>query len=172
MIGQTGQGSFVDSMCRPALTLPELSLAGFGFLTHFVWEMLQIPWFTGMSEASHSSVVWLCIRATGGDVLILLAGFWLSSVVCGHRQWLLEGQRKPAVIVVTTGIVVTIVLEWLATGPLGRWEYADTMPVVPLFGIGLAPLVQWLLLPPVIMWLARRHMIGQMTINQERGGRK
>lgn len=144
--------------------LPELPLAGFGFLTHFIWEMLQVPWFSGMMEASHGAVVWLCTRATGGDVLILLAGFWLASIICGHRRWLLQGERKPAVIMIVTGIVVTVVFEWLATGPLDRWSYADSMPVIPLVGIGLAPLLQWLLLPPLILWLARRHMLGTAAI--------
>lgn len=153
---------------RHDASLPELPLAGFGFLAHFVWEMLQVPWFTGMLEASHGAVVWLCIRATGGDVLILLVSFWLASMVRGHRRWLLEGDWQPAAVVVVTGIAVTVAFEWLATGPLERWEYADSMPVVPLLGIGLAPLLQWLLLPPLILWLARWHMIGQMTINQER----
>ena len=84
--------------------IPELPLAGFGFLAHFVWEMLQVPWFIGMADAPHGSVVGLCLRATGGDVLILLASFWLSSIACGNRRWLLEGVRKPAVILVVTAL--------------------------------------------------------------------
>ncbi len=55
---------------------PELPLAGFGFLLHFAWEMLQVPWFDGMLAASHGTVVWLCTRATFGDVVILLVAFW------------------------------------------------------------------------------------------------
>ena len=43
--------------------IPELPLAGFGFLAHFVWEMLQVPWFIGMADAPHGSVVGLCLRA-------------------------------------------------------------------------------------------------------------
>lgn len=143
---------------------PELPLAGFGFLAHFVWEMIQVPWFAGMAEASHGSVVWLCIRATGGDVLILLSSFWLASIIVGNRRWLMEGDLKPAVILVATGLVVTIVLEWLATGPLERWVYADSMPIIPLVNVGLAPLLQWVLLPPLIMWLSRRHILGSLTL--------
>tara|TARA_R110002110_G_C13450949_1_gene717067 strand:+ start:894 stop:1403 length:510 start_codon:yes stop_codon:yes gene_type:complete len=150
--------------------IPELPLAGFGFLAHFVWEMLQVPWFIGMADAPHGSVVGLCLRATGGDVLILLASFWLSSIACGNRRWLLEGVRKPAVILVVTALVVTIVLEWLATGPMERWVYADSMPIIPLLGVGLAPVLQWLLLPPLIMWLARRHMLGHIALQPHNSG--
>lgn len=146
--------------------LAELPLAGFGFLTHFVWEMLQAPLFTGMAEAPHGSVVWLCIQATGGDILILLASFWLSSVACGNRRWLLKGERKPAIILIITALIVTVILEWLATGPLERWAYADSMPIIPFLGVGVAPLLQWLLLAPLIMWLTRRHMLGNIDIQR------
>ncbi|MDZ7748925.1 MAG: hypothetical protein U5K43_08820 [Halofilum sp. (in: g-proteobacteria)] len=146
--------------------VPELPVAGFGFLLHFAWEMLQIPWFAGMLEVSHGTVVWLCIRATGGDLVILLAGFWFASVVARRRDWLMEGARLPAALVVAVGVTVTVVFEWLATGPLDRWAYADTMPVVPVVGIGLAPLVQWLVLPPLILWLARRHILGNGVLRQ------
>lgn len=163
MIERIRQGSIADMGSRHTPRFPELPLAGFGFLTHFVWEMLQVPWFIGMAETSHGAVVWLCIRATGGDVLILLASFWLVSMVQGHRRWLLEDKLKPAIALIITALIGTIILELLATGPLERWTYADSMPIMPLLGVGLAPLLQWLLLPPLIMWLTRRHMLGHIV---------
>jgi hypothetical protein len=36
------------------------------------------------------------------------------------------------------------------------WAYTDLMPKVPPLGTGLAPLLQWLLLPSVALHLARR----------------
>ena len=93
----------------------------------------------------------LCTRATGGDVVILLISFWLASVTCSNRQWLLRGDRKPAVVLIITALVVTVVLEWLAIGPLERWTYADSMPIIPMLDVGLTPVFQWLLLSPVIM---------------------
>jgi hypothetical protein len=134
---------------------------------HFVWEMLQVPWYQGMADASHGSVVWLCMRATGGDVLIILASFWLSSILCGNRRWLLEGDRKPALIVVTIALLATIVLEWLATGPLERWAYADSMPIIMLLEVGLTPLLQWVLLLPLLLWLTRRHMLGRIALRSD-----
>lgn len=161
MTERIGRGIFGSTEYRGDPRFPELPLAGFGFLTNFAWEILQAPWFRGMAEASHGSVIGLCIRATGGDILILLASFWLSSIICGHRQWLLKGEQKSAAILIITALLVTIMLEWLATGPLERWAYAESMPIIPLLGVGvgLAPLLQWLLLPPLIMWLTRRHML-------------
>lgn len=146
--------------------LPEMPIVIFGFLANFVWEMLQIPWFAGMAAATHGTVVWLCTRATGGDVLILLTGFWLASLVAGDRQWLVRLPRWPVAIFISTGIVVTLILEWLATGPMARWYYADSMPIVPLVNIGAAPLVQWVVLPPAVIALARRHIAGAVVLAQ------
>jgi hypothetical protein len=34
------------------------------------------------------------------------------------------------------------------------------MPIVPPFGTGLSPLVQWLVIPPLVLWMTRRHLRG------------
>ena len=53
---------------------------------------------------------------------------------------------------------MTVLMEWLATGSLNRWAYADSMPIVPFLGIGLLPALQWLLLPPLVVWFTRRQI--------------
>lgn len=54
--------------------------------------------------------------------------------------------------------MITIVMERLATQVLHRWAYAETMPLVPILGIGLSPLLQWLLLPPLVLWFVRQQL--------------
>ena len=74
------------------------------------------------------------------------------------RAWFLHSRPRDVVAFTSIGFVITVLMEWLATGPLGRWTYADTMPVVPLLGIGLLPALQWLLLPPLVLWFTRRQL--------------
>jgi len=49
--------------------------------------------------------------------------------------------------------------EWMNTVALRSWEYSELMPRVPLggFELGLSPLAQWLLIPPLAFWLALRR---------------
>jgi hypothetical protein len=54
--------------------------------------------------------------------------------------------------------VLTVIFEALATGGLNRWEYAPLMPTLPLLGTGLLPFLQWLLLPPIILWFVKRQL--------------
>lgn len=56
------------------------------------------------------------------------------------------------------GIAVTIIFEALATGMLEHWAYNDAMPPLPVLGTGLLPLLQWLALPPLVLWFVRRQI--------------
>ena len=56
------------------------------------------------------------------------------------------------------GLVITIVFELLATGPLNRWEYVELMPTV--LGVGAAPVAQWVILPLLQLWFVKRLIIG------------
>lgn len=56
------------------------------------------------------------------------------------------------------GIAITAIFEFLATGILNRWQYSNLMPTLPIVGTGLTPLLQWLLLPPLILWFVKRQL--------------
>jgi hypothetical protein len=57
---------------------------------------------------------------------------------------------------VALGRGYTFFSEWLNVGLRGSWAYSEFMPVVPLTGTGLAPLLQWLILPVAAYRLATR----------------
>jgi hypothetical protein len=54
------------------------------------------------------------------------------------------------------GIGYTAYSEWRNIYITSSWGYDATMPM--LFGVGLSPLAQWLVIPPVAVWLVRRRM--------------
>ena len=57
------------------------------------------------------------------------------------------------VVFVTTGLVITIGFEKFALAT-SRWEYAPEMPT--LFGVGISPIAQWIVIPLVELALFRR----------------
>jgi hypothetical protein len=67
-------------------------------------------------------------------------------------------QASPSALSSPSAPIVTIALEYWATQIGARWEYAEQMPRLPLLGTGLAPLLQWLLIPPLVAWLVRRQI--------------
>ena len=54
--------------------------------------------------------------------------------------------------------------EWYNVYRAVNWAYTASMPMI--FGIGLSPLMQWLILPPVIVAMFRR--LGTMLFGQHK----
>ncbi len=145
---------------------PWAALGLFASLLHFVWEMLQAPLYADMASAPHWAAVLECARATGGDVLITASAYAGAAVWTHDRLWLGQARRGSGLVVfLGAGLVITSILEWLNVYVWRTWAYAPDMPLV--LGVGLAPILQWLLVPPLILWLARRHL-GLSSSSEER----
>lgn len=146
----------------------ETNLAVVAFLLHFVWEFLQVPLFADMPDMAHWDAVQFCARAALGDVVITLAAFWLVALVYRDRGWILTPTKAAIAGFIAVGVIITIALEWHATVLIDRWQYDERMPTIPLLGTGLSPLSQWLILPPLVVWVARRQILGQRYLNRQR----
>ena len=140
------------------VAIPELNVAIFSFLLNFVWEMWQIPFFAVMPNESHWLGVIACTKATFGDVAISLASFWSVAAFVRSRRWILEPSGSHIGSFVALGVVITIAIESLATGPYQRWSYSPLMPTIPIIGTGIFPLLQWIVLPPLTIWFVRRQL--------------
>jgi hypothetical protein len=140
------------------LNLPELNIAIFSFLLNFLWEMQQMPFFQISSEFSCLDTIRNCTLATIGDVGISLTAFWVVAVASKSRQWFRQLHWWQLSSFVLVGIVITVMFEALATGVLDIWKYGEIMPILPFFGTGLLPLLQWLLIPPIIVWFVKRQL--------------
>jgi uncharacterized protein YacL len=114
----------------------------------------QIP--TGYS---HFDIVRNCTLATVGDVVITLIAFLAVTALSKSRQWLRHPSRSQMSVFLLVGVVITVIIEALATGPLNRWTYAESMPTIPILGTGLVPLLMWFLVPPLTIWFARRQIL-------------
>lgn len=138
--------------------LPEFSIAVFSFLLHFVWEFLQAPTYAGMAEMNHWDGIKLCTSATFGDVGFALVAFWAASLLARSRLWVFNPTTLQFLLFLAVGIGLTIGFEYYYTNISLRWTYSELMPLVPPFGTGLSPLLQWAIIPPLVLWLTRRQL--------------
>ncbi len=142
---------------RDIVESPATNVFAFAFLLNLPWELLQVPFFSALPESSHWGGIVQCGRAALGDAVITVSAFAMVAARHG-RHWIRELTFKRVAIFVVLGLVVTVIIEALSTGPLGRWTYADSMPTLPLLGTGVLPIVQWVLLPPLVVWTVRRQL--------------
>ncbi len=140
------------------LNLPELNIAVFSFLLNFLWEMQQMPFFQVYSESYCVDQVINCTIATVGDAGISITAFWTVAIMSKSRQWFRQLNWWQLSSFILVGVAITIIFEALATGVLDRWEYADVMPTLPFLGTGLLPLLQWIFIPPIIIWFVHRQL--------------
>ena len=136
---------------------PEVNVIIFSFLLHFVWEFWQAPTYAGMIELNHWDGIKLCTSATVGDVGFALTAFWTASAVARSRLWFLTPTVFSVAAYLAVGIALTIGFEFYYTNISLRWTYSELMPLVPPFGTGISPLLQWLTIPLLVLWFTRRQ---------------
>nr|WP_278002728.1 hypothetical protein [Nodosilinea sp. LEGE 06152] len=141
------------------LNSPEFNVAIFSFLLSFFWEIQQMWFYHIPAGYSHFDIVRNCTLATVGDVVVMLISFWIVAVLSKSRQWLRHPNPNQISVFILVGVVITVVIEALATGLLSRWTYAESMPTIPILGTGLVPLSMWFIVPPLTIRFARRQIL-------------
>ena len=130
--------------------IPELRLATLGFAVNALWEALQTPLY-GDRGGGALYLIRTRLHCAVGDVLILLGCFAVVSLIWRNRHWIASGSVPPRVLFVTLGLGYTAASEVLHARWLKSWTYAPEMPL--LFGVGLTPILQWLLIPSVLLFI-------------------
>ena len=127
-------------------------------LSNLAWEFAQLPLYTIWQDGNPGEIVFAAVHCAGGDLVIAIVALLGALVIAGDRRW--PQARFPLVgaIALGGGLAYTILSEWLNTQIRGSWAYSGWMPTLPLIGSGVAPLAQWLLLPPLALWWARRSL--------------
>lgn len=167
--GPMGLGTTRRDTCTPLLAIisqvgrrmaPRWRLAlWYGALilaANLLWEVAHLPLYTLWRTASRSEQAFAVLHCTGGDALIALLSLGLAVLV--HRSWRWPEERFGRVLLAATliGVAYTVFSEWWNVEWRGAWAYASAMPRLPWVGTGVTPLLQWVLLPPLCLWGARR----------------
>lgn len=150
----------VSRAVRAVTNTPEFNVVVFALLLNFVWEILQVPLYVGMAEMPHALATKACLQATIGDAVIMLLAYGVVAFAVGSRLWIVVSKGWQLALFVVIGVSVTAAIEGLATRGywIGSWNYLPTMPLVPGTGIGLLPLLQWVVLPLLTVWFVRRQL--------------
>ncbi|MFQ5846513.1 MAG: hypothetical protein ACE5IQ_02445 [Candidatus Methylomirabilales bacterium] len=139
---------------RPVWDFPEARVLGPGFGLSLAWEVLQSPFYADTFEASWVTLGYNRLHCTAGDVLILLTAFWIVALIWG-RSWMGAAGWVPLTLFVGIGFGYTLFSEHFNVHFVQSWAYSQWMPTIA--GFGLVPLLQWMVIPPMIVQLARNR---------------
>ncbi len=138
--------------------MPAVRVLALVFVTavvvNFPWELAQAPLYEWPGEPRN--VWWHCFLASLGDGLLILGIFGAGWLAFGRPEWFSNPGLSGYLLMLMTGLIIAIGVEWVAVHLINRWAYTGQMPRIPAFDIGIVPIAQMLVLPPVIFWIANR----------------
>ena len=134
-------------------------LTALAFGLHFVWESAQCPLFFvhGSYDASRTGM----LRATLGDVGLTWLIYIVPAGISGRWRWTAGRWGWPkvlALIVIATALSIAIEARALANG---SWRYKELTPLVPGTRVSVLPVLQLLLLTPLVFAGADRMTKGR-----------
>jgi hypothetical protein len=138
--------------------VPAIRLALYALGVNFVWEMLQAPLFVGMLAMPRWDATALCLQAAAGDAAMIVIAFAVVSIGTRERIWMMRPQYGRLGAFAVLAALQGLGLEWVSVR-LERWTYGPLMPIEPVSGLGLAPILQWLILPLMLLWAVRRKQL-------------
>ena len=140
------------------LAAPETNLFLFAFLLNFVYEVWQAPYYEFYSSPSLADKIDNLTHCTFGDGVIILLSGWVVSALVRSRNWVLHPTPKLTFLFTSIGLAITLVIETYRVN-ISK-VYGVPVFAVPILGMSALAVIQWIVLPPFILYLARRQMLG------------
>lgn len=115
---------------------------------NYPWERAQSSLYVGMDGSLIAW--WLCFLASLGDGMLVLLIYAVGRVALRRPDW----SERPGVggyaLMLAAGLAFSIGVEWATVRVLGWWAYTPRMPLVRGLDVGIPPVAQMLVLPPLI----------------------
>jgi hypothetical protein len=117
---------------------------------NLAWEILQLPLYHIWYHAHAARLAIIIVDGTGGDVMIAIVS--LVGAFCLFGRSHAAPALSPRVTwgTIAFGLAYTIASEAVHL-KLGTWHYAPLMPRLPILGVGVAPTLQWIVIPPLAL---------------------
>ena len=122
---------------------------------HGLWEMAQLPLYALWHEATASRIAVYVFHCLMGDVLLAMGAYLITAMIFRNIDWPWHNVWRGGAIMIVLGLVYTVFSEWYNVYQLRAWSYAASMPLV--MGIGVAPLMQWVVVPILMIVIIRRR---------------
>ena len=128
---------------------------------NYLWELGESPMYLPPSRLQ--DLWWHCFRASLGDGLLVGLIYVVCSILFRNLDWYVRISASRLFAMLGIGLAVGVLVEWAALRT-HRWTYAVTMPLVPGLQVGLVPVVQMLVLPLLVFWIARTWTGGRQIV--------
>lgn len=102
------------------------------FALNFIWENLHMVLYDNFRGGPISRFILFQASVADAFYIVLLALPFLYLKFFKERRWL----------IIILGICLAVLNEWFFGLYLGWWQYAPSMPIIPILKTGLSPTIQ------------------------------
>ena len=117
-------------------------------LLNYPWELAQSPLYAGMGDIRAN--LGHCFLSSLGDGVLVLLIFAVGLVVLRRTDWFERPDGRAYLVMLAAGVAIAVGVEWVAVHTMNRWAYTNLMLLVPGLDVGIVPVAQMLVLPPLI----------------------
>lgn len=125
---------------------------------NLLWEAGQLPLYTLWRTGTPGEIAVAVLHCTAGDLLIATGALIASLAVFGAPLWPEETALTVAVPTILMAMGYTAWSEYMNTEVRQSWTYMAWMPTLPWLDTGIAPLLQWAIVPAAALRFASTHM--------------
>lgn len=129
------------------------------FVFHLSWEIGHLRFYTLAQDIDRVRVAAYVLHCVLGDVVLAISAFLAAALAVRRVAWPLSAPWRGGAVSTAVGIGFTIFSEWYNVYRVSAWAYTPDMPLI--VGIGLTPLLQWALIPPLMIALVRGGKIAR-----------
>ena len=140
------------------LSLPELNLFLFAFFLHFIYEVWQAPFYEFYDAPTLANKIGALTHCTFGDGVITVVCSIVVSAILRSRRWIVYPTAKAMVWFIGLGWGYTFFSEIYRTRIANF--YGTLGLSIPGLDISWLPLIQWLIIPPLVMYFSRYQILG------------
>jgi hypothetical protein len=126
-------------------------------LLSYLWEIAQSSLYEGGGDISRDW--WHCLLASFGDSLLMILIFAIGLIVFRRRDWFARPGSPEYVFMLIMGLTIGAGFEIVSINT-GIWSYTPQMPLMPMLGVGIAPIFLMLLIPPIVFRAVALCFIG------------
>jgi hypothetical protein len=99
------------------------------------------------------------------DIGMTLFIFLFLSIINIEWKWFINWDIKDTFVILTLSLLFSFYIE-VNSLFIGRWGYSTNMPLLPGTNIGLVPIIQWLILIPLSIFITKLFMKGKVSTSQ------
>ncbi|GAA0178297.1 hypothetical protein SH2C18_13720 [Clostridium sediminicola] len=123
------------------------------FIFHSIWEYWACTIFYGMDTTVLTSpLMWSAIF---GDIMTTIILYLLLSLTNKSFNWIInKWQLKEYIIIILYSLFLSFYFE-ISALYTGRWSYSNNMPLLPSTNIGIIPVIQFLILLPLTLYITK-----------------